>query len=111
VENRQAILERSVVRADIMVAPLDIIYEIIQGNHWGYLYTCACQVYPKLVHDFYGHLEVVQDDVNGIILQTTVQWHIIQIDPQFISNIIGVPMLDISASPFSNILQTPSLEQ
>jgi len=102
VENRQAILERSVVRADIMVAPLDIIYEIIQGNHWGYLYTCACQVYPKLVHDFYGHLEVVQDDVNGIILQ---------IDPQFISNIIGVPMLDISASPFSNILQTPSLEQ
>jgi hypothetical protein len=29
VENKQAIPERSVVRADIMVAPLDIIYEII----------------------------------------------------------------------------------
>jgi hypothetical protein len=29
VENRQAIPERSVVRTYIMVAPLDIIYEII----------------------------------------------------------------------------------
>ncbi len=63
------------------------------------------------MRDFYGHLEVVQDDDNGIILQTTVQGHTIKLDPQFISNIIGVPMLDISASPFSNILQTPSLEQ
>jgi hypothetical protein len=46
VENMQVILVRSVVRADIMVAPLDIIYKIIQTSHWGYLYTCACQVYP-----------------------------------------------------------------
>jgi len=25
-------------------------------------------VYPRLVRDSYGHLEVVQDDENGIIL-------------------------------------------
>jgi len=111
VENRQAIPEKSVVRADIMVAHLDIIYEIIQANPWGYLYTCACQVYPRLVRDFYGHLEVVQDDDNGIILQTTDQRHIIKIDPQLIKNIIGVPALDISASLFSDILEPPSLEQ
>lgn len=73
VENRQAIPERSVVKAKITVAPLDIIYEIIQANHLIYLYRCACQVYPRLVRDFYGHLKVVQDDDNGIILQTTVQ--------------------------------------
>jgi hypothetical protein len=86
VENRQAIPERNVVRVDIMVAHLDFIAEIIQANHWGYLYNCACLVYPRLVRDFYGHLEVVQDDDSGIILQTTVQGHIIQIDPQAISH-------------------------
>jgi hypothetical protein len=59
VENKQAIPERNVVRADIMVAPLDFIAEIIQANHWGYLYSCACLVYPRLVRDFYEHLGVV----------------------------------------------------
>jgi hypothetical protein len=59
VENRQAIPERNVLRADIMVAPLDFIAKIIQTNHWGYLYNCACPVYPRLVRDFHGHLEVV----------------------------------------------------
>jgi hypothetical protein len=36
-ENRQVIPERNIVRADIMVAPLDFIAEMIQANHWGYL--------------------------------------------------------------------------
>jgi hypothetical protein len=63
------------------VSPLDFIAKMIQANHWGFLYNCACLVYPRLVHDFYGHLEVVQYDDNGIILQTTIQGHTIQIDP------------------------------
>jgi hypothetical protein len=33
--------ERNVVRVDIMVPPLDSIYETIQTYNWGYLYTCA----------------------------------------------------------------------
>jgi hypothetical protein len=33
VENRQAIPEKNVVRADIMQVPLDFIIEIIQANH------------------------------------------------------------------------------
>jgi hypothetical protein len=45
-----------------MVAPLDIIDDIVQTYHWGYLYNCACIVLPKLVREFYGHLKVVQDD-------------------------------------------------
>jgi hypothetical protein len=76
-----------------------------------YLDTCACLVYPRLVHEFYGHLEVVQVDNNGIILQTTVQGHTIQIDPQSTSSIIGVPMLPISAFPFTEIFEPPCLEQ
>jgi hypothetical protein len=55
-------------------------------------------------------MEVIHDDDNGIILQTTVRGHTIQIGPRLISSIIDVPMLAISASPFSNILEPPSLE-
>jgi hypothetical protein len=62
------------------------------------------------MRDFYGHLEVIQDDESGIILQTTVQGHIIQIDPQLISSIIDVPMRAISVNPFSEILDPPSLK-
>jgi uncharacterized membrane protein YkvA (DUF1232 family) len=54
IENRQAIPERNVVLADVMVAPLDIIPDIIQTYHWGYLYNYACIVLPKLVREFYG---------------------------------------------------------
>jgi len=49
IESRQVIPERNIVRADVMVAPLDFIAQIIQENHWGYLYHCACPVYPRLV--------------------------------------------------------------
>jgi hypothetical protein len=67
-------------------------------------------VYPRLVRDFYGYTEVIHDDESGIILQTTVRGHTIQIDPRLISSIIDVPVLAISASPFSDILEPPSLE-
>jgi hypothetical protein len=80
-ESRQVIPERNIVKADVMVAPLDFIAQMIQNNHWGYLYNFACPVYPRLVRDFYGYMEVIQDDDSGIILQTTVRGHIIQIDP------------------------------
>jgi hypothetical protein len=77
-----------------MVAPLDFIAQIIQENHWGYLYHCACPVYPWLVRDFYGHMEVIQDDESDIILQTTIRGHIIRIDPKVINSIIEVPVLN-----------------
>jgi hypothetical protein len=62
------------------------------------------------VWDFYGHLEVIQDDESGIILQTTIRGHTIQIDPQLIDSIIDVPVSAISANPFSEILEPHSLE-
>jgi hypothetical protein len=37
----------------VMVALLDLY------NHWGYLYNCACTVYPRLVRELYGYLEVI----------------------------------------------------
>jgi hypothetical protein len=62
IANRQAILERNVVRADVLVAPLDVIDDIIQTYHRGYLYNSACIVLLRLVREFYVHLEVVQDE-------------------------------------------------
>jgi hypothetical protein len=49
ITNRPVIPERNVVKADIMVAPLDVIFEIIQTYHWGYPFNYACIVLTRLV--------------------------------------------------------------
>jgi len=67
-------------------------------------------VLTRLVIKFYTHLEVVQDEDSGIVLQSTVEGHVLQIDPQVISRIIGVPVLHISASPFNEVVEAPTLE-
>jgi hypothetical protein len=91
--DRQVIAERNVVRSDIMVAPLDSIHDIIQTYHWGYLHNCACVVYTKLVRLIYTNLEVIQTDHHGAVLQSSVDGYIITVDPQIISQFIGVPVL------------------
>jgi hypothetical protein len=91
--NKSVIVERNVVQADIMVAPLDSIHDIIQTYHWGYLHNCACVVLSRLVRLFYANLEVVQADDRGLVLQSSVDGHIIIVDPHIISQIIGVPVL------------------
>jgi hypothetical protein len=96
--NRPVIAKRNVVRADIMVAPLDSIHEIFQTYHWGYLHNFTCIVLARLVRKFYAHLEVVQDDDREIVLQSSFIGHVITVDPQIISQFIGVPVLQISAS-------------
>jgi hypothetical protein len=93
--DRTVIAERNVVRSDIMVPPLDSIYETIQTYHLGYLYTCACIVLTRLVRLFYANLEVAQDDDRGLVQQSTVDGHIITVDPQIISHFIGVPVLEL----------------
>jgi hypothetical protein len=104
------IAEQNVVRSDIMVAPLDSIHDIIQTYHWGYLHNCACVVYTRLVRLFYANLEVVQNDDHGVVLQSTVDGHIITVDPQIISQFIGVPVLQISDSPYNEVVLPPSMD-
>jgi hypothetical protein len=108
--DRNVIAERNVVRADIMVPPLDSIYETIQTYHRGYLYTCACIVLTRLVRLFYANMEVVQDDDRGVVLQSTVDGHIITVDPQIISHFTGVPVLDLPGSPYNEVVLPPSLD-
>jgi hypothetical protein len=108
--DRNVLAERNVVRADIMVPPLDSIYETIQTYHWGYLYTYACIVLTRLVRLFYANLEVAQDDDHGMVLQSTVDRHIITVDPQIISQFIEVPILDLPASPYNEVVLPPSMD-
>jgi len=79
--DRTVIAERNVIRSDIMVPPLDSIHTIIQTYNWGYLHSCACVVYTRLVKLFYANLEVVQNDDRGLVLQSTIAGHIITVDP------------------------------
>jgi hypothetical protein len=72
IANKLVIPEMNVVRAGVVVAPLDVINDIIQTYNWGYLYNCACIVLTRLVREFYTHLEVVQDKNGGIFLQSIV---------------------------------------
>jgi hypothetical protein len=108
--DRTFIAERNVVRSDIMVPPLDSIYETIQTYQWGYLYTCACIVLTRLVRLFYANPEVAHDDDRGLVLQSTVDGHIINVDPQIISHFIGVPVLELPGSPYNEVVLPPSLD-
>jgi hypothetical protein len=78
-------------------------------TNWGYLHSCACVVYTRLVKLFYTNLEVVQNDDCGLVLQSTVAGHIITVDPQVISHIIRVPVLEISASPYNEVVLPSSM--
>jgi hypothetical protein len=108
--DRNVLAKRNVVRADIMVPPLDSIYETIQTYNWGYLYTCACIILTRLVRLFYANLEVAQDDERGMVLQSTADGHIITVDPQILSQFIGAPVLDLPASPYNEVVLPPSMD-
>jgi len=51
---------------------------------------------------------VTQDDDRGLIMQTLVKGHTIQIDPQLISAVIGVPVLPVPGVPFPEEVKAPS---
>jgi hypothetical protein len=108
--DRPVITKRNVVRSDIMVAHLDNIHNTIQTYHSGYLHNCACVVYTRLVRLFYANLEVIQTDDHGVVLQSSVDGHIITVDPQIISQFIRVPVLHLFASPYNEVVLPPSLD-
>jgi hypothetical protein len=53
---------------------------------------------------------VAQDDDHGMVLQSIVDGHIITVDPQIISQFIGVPVLDLAASPYNEVVLPPSMD-
>jgi hypothetical protein len=79
--DRIVIAERNVVCADIMVAPPDSIHNIIKTYHWGYLHNCACVVLTRLVRLFYANLKVVQYDDRVMVVQSSMEGHVISFLP------------------------------
>jgi len=105
--DRPIIAVRNVVRANIMVVPLDSIHEIFQTYYWGRLGNYTYVVLTRLVRLFYANLEVVQDDDRSMVLQTSMEGQVITVDPQLISQFIGVHVLQISVSPYNEVVLPP----
>jgi hypothetical protein len=59
---------------------------------------------------FYANLEVVQDDDPELVLLSSVDGHTIAIDLQIISQFIEVPVLQISGSPYNEVVLPHSLD-
>jgi hypothetical protein len=115
-QSRQVLSERNLLCADLRDPVLLPIAQMLLENNWEYLYNCACQAFPRLVREFYGHMIVTQDDDRGLIMQTMVKGQTILIDPQLINSVIGVPVLPVSGTPFPDevpalIFSTISLER
>jgi hypothetical protein len=53
---------------------------------------------------------VAQDDDRGMVLQSTVDGHIITVDPQIISHFIGLPVLDLPGNPYNEVVLPPSMD-
>jgi hypothetical protein len=84
-EKRGIVIERAIVRQDVMVAPIDFIHQIFRDNEWMSLLT-STKSYPKIVCEFYLHLETVDILQQWPMLKTTVQGVEIRIDPDLISS-------------------------
>jgi len=107
-QSQQVLSERNLLRADLRDSVLLPIAQMLLENNWEYLYNCACQAFPRLVREFYGHMIVTQDDDHGLIMQTMVRGQTILIDPQLISFVLGVPVLLVSRAPFPD--EAPSID-
>jgi hypothetical protein len=60
--------------------------------------------------DSSANLEVAQEDDRGMVLQSTVDGHIITVEPQIISHFISVPVLDLPGSPYNEVVLPPSMD-
>jgi hypothetical protein len=99
------------MRADVMAAPLFYIDEIIQENHWQYLYSCSNLVHLRLVKDFYAYMEVVQDTDDCLTLQTTVRGVTIRVDAALITTFIRVPLAPYKGVLYPDSVDPPSMEE
>jgi hypothetical protein len=53
---------------------------------------------------------IIQDDDKGLIMLNMVRGHTIQVDPQLINSMLGVPVLPILGVPFPPRVETPSMD-
>jgi hypothetical protein len=109
-QTRQVLSKRNLFRPDLSDPVLLPIGQVLLENQWEYLYNYACLAFPRLVREFYGNMIIFQDNDRGLIMQTMVRGQPIQIDPQLISAVIGVPVLPVSGVPFPPGDEAPNID-
>jgi DUF1365 family protein len=107
--SRQVLSERNLLRANLRDPVLLPITQMLLEINWEYLYNCVCSDFPRLEREFYGHMIVIQDDDQGLIMQTMVKGQTILIDPQLINSVIGVPVLPVSVFLSLLVMGHPAL--
>jgi hypothetical protein len=107
-QSRQVLSEQNLLRADLRDPVSLPIAQMLLENQWKYLYNCACPDFPRLVREFYGNMIIIHEDDRGLIIQTLVRGQQIQIGPQLISDVIGVPVLPVSGVPFPD--EAPNID-
>jgi hypothetical protein len=105
------IIERNVVRADVIIPPFDFIDRLIRENHWDYLYHYSDIVFPRQVHNFYRYLEVVQDEQSNLTMQTTIRGVTFRVDAALIGSFIETDPVPFEGIPFPDFVDPPSLEE
>jgi len=90
-----------------MVLPFDFIDQLIQKNHWDYLYHCFGIVYPRVFQDFYGYLEVIQDEQSSLTLQTIVRGVTFRVDDA----LIGTDPIPFEGSSFLDSMVSFTMEE
>jgi hypothetical protein len=109
-QSRQVLSDQNLLWSDPRDLVLLPIAQMLLENQWEYLYNCSCPAFLRLVREFYGNMIIIQDDDRGLIMQAMVRGQPIQIDPQFITTMIGVPVLPVSDVPFLAGDEAPSIE-
>jgi hypothetical protein len=67
-QSRQVLSERNLLRTDLRDPILLPIPQMLLENNWEYLHNCACQAFPRLVRELYGHMIIIQDDDGALIM-------------------------------------------
>jgi hypothetical protein len=109
INKQNIIIERTVLRSDIRVAPFNFIYQVFQENGWLSLFE-AINIYPRLVHEFDRNLKIDNIYQLAPCLDTKVRGTSLRIDADLISSITGIPVIDASSTPFPDSVAPPSME-
>jgi hypothetical protein len=109
-ETRSIVIERAVVRQDIMVAHFDIIHQVFRDKEWMSLFSFN-KIYPRLVCEFYANIEIVHIQQQCLVLKTTIRKKVIHIDPDLISFVTLIPLSHPHGTPFRDPETAPSWEE
>jgi hypothetical protein len=74
------------------------------------LFTSS-KIYPKIVREFYLHLEIVDILQQCLVLKTTVWGLEIRIDPDLITQVTDIPLVHPLGIPFLDPDNAPSWEE